>query len=159
MPVETLLRRRRAKPIAPKATNIIAKEAGSGTAAVAEEIFKVPLPKNGLTNVKEPVEKTGAFGEPVNKVGEENCVKPRLGAVILRLANIPLPKLMVDEVPGVPPNVPATSLNPNWSEPIKVLAKSGVGFELSWNNAVPEGPEKLNRRGAALAGTEIKQAA
>jgi hypothetical protein len=59
-----------------------------------------------LTKVKEPVEKVGAFGEPLNKVG------------------------------GV-----------------------GVGFESSWNNALPEGLEKLNKSGAALAEIEVKQAA
>ena len=86
---------------------------GSGTAAITGEIVKLPLPKNGLIKVKEPVENSGALGEPVNNVGDENCVKPRLGAVILKLEKIPLPKLMVDAVPRMPPYVPATLLNEN----------------------------------------------
>ena len=81
--------------------------------AATGEMVSVPLPKKGLISVNEPAKKLGLFGEPVNRVGEVNCVKPKLVAEMLRLENIPLPKLTVDAVPATPPNVPATLLNEN----------------------------------------------
>lgn len=130
----------------------MAHVAGSGTAAATGEMVSCPLPKNGLITVKLPVRKVGEAGGPVNSVGALNCVKPRLAALMLRLENTPLPKLMVDAVPATPPNDPATLLNENCSDPIKVCEKSGVGLESSWKTAVPEGPEKSNSSGAANAG-------
>lgn len=112
--VRTFERRRMAKPIPPMPRSNIAQVAGSGTAPpiATGEIVRVPFPKNGLTNSNDPVRKLGLLGSPVNKVGALNWVNPRLAAAMLRLENIPLPKLTVDALPATPPNVPSTSLNP-----------------------------------------------